>query len=307
MKVLVFGSFNIDKVYFLPRLPERGESLYCGRFETHVGGKGLNQALAFKKAGARVFAAGMVGAQDGAYLTDYLERFGVDISAVRKSAGPTGHTIIEVDPDGQNQMILFGGANREITPEDCDAILARHADADLIMMQYETSCVEYMLQKARAAGIRTAINPSPYVDAVKDLPWENADIVILNESEGAAITGEADPEKAVRSLYNQGAREIVLTLGASGAVYYNGNATVRVPAFQADAVDTTGAGDTFTGYCLYALLSGETPESALRRGAAAAAIEVAQPGAAESIPEAREVEAFLKSFIIQIPSAEGRL
>ena len=293
MKILVFGSFNIDKVYFLPRLPQQGESLYCGRFETHVGGKGLNQALAFKKAGAGVYAAGMVG-EDGAYLTDYLRAGGVDISAVGVTQGPTGHTIIEVDPDGQNQMILFGGANRAITPEDCDRILSLHADADLLLTEYETSCVEYMLQKAHEKGIKTAVNPSPYVPAVRDLPWECADIVILNESEGAAITGEADPERAVRALYQKTGGEVILTLGAEGAIYFDGARFVRVPAFRTDAVDTTGAGDTFTGFCLYALLRGETPAAALKYGAAAAAIEVTKPGAAETIPEKEEVEDFLK-------------
>ncbi len=295
MKILVFGSFNIDKVYFLPHLPEAGETLYCSRFETHVGGKGLNQALAFKKAGARVFAAGKVGRSDGAYLTDYLSAGDVDISAVCVGDGPTGHTIIEVDPNGLNQMILFGGANREIAPEDCDRILALHADADLILTEYETSCVEYMLKKAHEAGIKTAINPSPYVPAVRDLPYRYADIVILNESEGVSVTGETDPERIVRALHAMGGGEIILTLGADGAVYYNGTDLIRAPAFRTDAVDTTGAGDTFTGYCLYALLQGQPPENALRVGAAAAAIEVTRPGAAETIPEAWEVEEFLKN------------
>ena len=122
MKILVFGSFNIDKVYSLPYLPEKGESLRCENYEIHVGGKGLNQALAFKKAGADVFAAGKIG-KDGRFLTDFLGQNGVDISLMDFSGETTGHTIIEVDPEGQNQMILFGGANMEITEEYCDEII----------------------------------------------------------------------------------------------------------------------------------------------------------------------------------------
>ena len=132
MKILVFGSFNIDKVYSMPRLPERGETLYCRGYEVHVGGKGLNQALAFSYAGADVTAAGKVG-RDGRYLTDYLEKNGIDISEIDFSGEYTGHTIIETDPEGQNQMILFGGANREITRDYCDALLAKHRDAALIL------------------------------------------------------------------------------------------------------------------------------------------------------------------------------
>ena len=291
MKVLVFGSFNIDRCYFMERLPERGESLYCKTFEIHVGGKGLNQALAFKKAGADVYAAGMVGT-DGDYLTDYLRDGGVDCSLVARSSGFTGHTVIELDPDGQNQMVLYGGANQCITPADCDRILAAHPDADLLMTQYETASVEYMLKAAKEAGIKTAFNPSPYVDRLKDLPGDLADIWILNETEGRGITGETDPKKTALALLSRGAETVILTLGAAGALYCDKGSCVFVPAFRVDAVDTTGAGDTFTGYCLFALLSGETPGAALRMGAAASAIEVTRSGAAETIPEKSEVLAF---------------
>ena len=295
MKVLVFGSFNIDKVYMLAHLPARGETLYCRDYSVHVGGKGLNQALAFRKAGAEVYAAGKVGAADGAYLTDYLAAGGVDISAVERTGTYTGHTVIEVDPAGQNQMILFGGANQEITEAECDRILEAHPDAALILMEYETSCVEYMLKKAHAAGVRTAVNPSPYVDKVRELPFESIDILILNEFEGGSITGEREPAAIVRALHKLNGGEVILTLGADGAVYYNGETEVFAPAFAVDAVDTTGAGDTFTGYCLYALLNGEPPKDALRFGAAASALEVTRTGAAETIPEREEVLRFLET------------
>lgn len=293
MKIIVFGSFNIDKVYSLPRLPRQGETLYCDKYEVHVGGKGLNQALAFGNAGAQVLAAGRVGA-DGDYLTDYLAAHGVDISLVDRGDGYTGHTIIEVDPEGQNQMILFGGANREITPDYCDKIIEANRDADLIMLQYETSCVEYMLEAAHRAGIPTSLNPSPYVDEVKNLPYDKVEYVIANESEGAAITGESDGLAIAGALRGLNHGKVILTLGAGGSIYVDDKTTVRVPAFGVDAVDTTGAGDTFTGYCLYRLLSGDSPENALRTASAASAIEVTRPGAAETIPTPEEVEEFLK-------------
>lgn len=293
MKVLVFGSFNIDHVYAVPHLPARGETLYCGGYEVHVGGKGLNQALALQKAGAATVAAGKVG-PDGAYLTDYLRAQGVDCTGVALSDVPTGHTIIECDPDGQNQMILFGGANRAITEADCDAILATHGDAALLLMQYETSCVEVMLRKAHAAGLRTALNPSPFVEALHSFPYELVDCLVLNEFEGQSITGETAPAAVARALHARSGGEVILTLGADGALYYNGGELIRQPAFRVSAVDTTGAGDTFTGYCLHALLCGADPQDALRIGQAAAALEVTRAGAAETIPDRDAVAQFLR-------------
>lgn len=293
MKILVFGSLNIDKVYSLPHLPDKGEMLGCEEMETHVGGKGLNQALALKKAGADVVVAGMVG-KDGAFLTNYLTRSGVCAEEIGTAAVPTGHAIIGIDPQGRNQMIIFGGANRAITEPYCDAVLARHGDADLLLTQYETACVEYMLRRAHEQGITTAVNPSPYVDAVKGLPYDCIDWLILNEDEGRRITGETDDDAVARALFALGGSRIILTLGDRGALYYDGETTVKTPAFAVNAVDTTGAGDTFTGYSLFALLGGKPPQEALRTAAAAAAIAVTRKGAAETIPDRAQTEAFLK-------------
>ena len=292
MKILVFGSYNIDKVYSLPHLPDKGEMLACDALETHVGGKGLNQALALKKAGAEVIAAGMVG-PDGGFLTDYLAANGVDVSAVGTCETPTGHAIIGIDPQGCNQMLVFGGANRAITEGYCDEVLAKHGDADLLLTQYETSCVEYMLKKAHERGVKTAVNPSPYADAVKDLPFDCVDYLILNEDEGRRMTGETEETAVLSALSRMTGAAVILTLGERGALYSDGVRTVKAPAFPVNAVDTTGAGDTFTGYCLHALLSGKSPREALTVGAAAAAIAVTKKGAAETVPDRAATEAFL--------------
>lgn len=292
MKILVFGSYNIDKVYSLPHLPERGEMLTSSSLETHVGGKGLNQALALQKAGAKVVAAGMVG-PDGGFLTDYLAENGVDVSAVGTCDTPTGHAIIGIDPQGHNQMLVFGGANRAITEAYCDEVLAKHGDADLLLTQYETSCVEYMLTKAHAQGIKTAVNPSPYADAVKDLPFDCVDYLILNEDEGRRMTGETKETAILSALSRMTGAAVILTLGERGSLYFDGVRTVKAPAFPVDAVDTTGAGDTFTGYCLQALLNGKSPREALTVGAAAAAIAVTKKGTAETVPDRAATESFL--------------
>ena len=295
MKFLVFGSLNIDRVYSIPYLPERGETLSCTNYEIHVGGKGLNQAVSLSKSCADVYMAGFIG-QDGIFLADYLKGAGVNTELIKTIDGFTGHAVIEVEPQGQNQMILFPGANREITPEYCDKVLESFGAGDLVLMQYETSQVEYMLEKAHEKGMKTAFNPSPFVSELCDFDYSKVDYLILNESEGQSIAGETDMKKTVDVLLEKlcgGA--VILTLGGDGAIYADGKNYVKVPAFRVNAVDTTGAGDTFTGYCLNALLGGAEPEDALKTASAASAIVVTKPGAAETIPQKNEVDDFLKS------------
>lgn len=294
MKFLVFGSMNIDKVYKLASLPEKGETVTCGSYEEHVGGKGLNQAVALARAGAEVYMAGRVGA-DGRNLAEFLQDAGVNTDLVQFGDGVTGHAVIEVDTKGSNQMVIFKGANHEITPEYCDRALREFGSGDVILMEYETSCVEYMIEKASQKGLIVAINPSPYTEAVKDLPYGKIDIVFVNESEGQGIAETDDNGKAVKIIkqMTEGGA-VIMTLGAQGAVYSDSDVTANVPAFKVKAVDTTGAGDTFTGYFLQSYMSGADEKEALRRASAASALVVQKVGAAQTIPAAAEVDEFLK-------------
>lgn len=293
MKVLVFGSMNIDKVYTMPKLPEKGETLYSEKYELHVGGKGLNQAVSFAKSGSDVYMAGAIG-QDGQFLADFLKGAGVKTDKIYKTEGFTGHAVIEVDPNGQNQMIMYRGANAEMTEEYCDNVLADFQKGDLLMLQHETNMVAYMIEKAHEKGITVAINPSPYVDEIKQLPLSLVDYLILNEYEGQCIAEKDDIDEAVDGLLEiipNGA--VVMTLGADGAMYADKNTREAVPAFKVKAVDTTGAGDTFTGYFLTSILSGKSAREALLTASAASAIVVTKSGAAETIPNMQEVISFL--------------
>lgn len=293
MKFLVFGSLNIDKVYSLAHLPEKGETLYCKQYELHVGGKGLNQAVSLTKAGADVYMAGYIG-QDGNMLRDHLERSGVNTDFIRQTDGFTGHAVIEVDSDGQNQMILYAGANHDMTEEYCREVLNAFAPGDVLLVQYETVMVEYMLKEAHKKGLITAFNPSPFVPGLCTFDYSDVDYLILNETEAEGITGLSEPEKAAEKLMAQKrSGAVIITLGGKGVLCADRGGTWRVPAFRVEAVDTTGAGDTFTGYVLYAILNGEEIPAALRRACAASAIAVTKYGAAETIPERQDVNAFL--------------
>ena len=292
MKILVYGSLNIDKVYAISHLPEKGETLPAENYEIHIGGKGLNQAISCKRTGADVYMAGKI-AKDGIFLKDFLEENGVNTDFVMTDGTHTGHAVIEVDPNGQNQMIIFGGANREITQSECDKILSAFDKGDLLLLQYETSCVTYMLRKAKEKGLKTAFNPSPFVDELKAVDLTLVDYLILNEDEGMRLSDETHPLTASKTLQKLSGGVVIVTLGADGVVYCDGDEPVKLDAFHVTPVDTTGAGDTFTGFVLFSLLRSDSPVEAMRLASAASALAITKYGAAQTIPYMRQVTDFL--------------
>ena len=289
MKAIVFGSLNIDKVYSVSALPDKGETVTCVDLNIKVGGKGLNQAVSLKKAGADVKLAGCVG-EDCDELIDFLNSCRVDTSLINKLASNTGHCIIQVDPQGKNQMILYPGANRLIDESYCDKVLAQIEEGDLLLMQYETSCVEYMAREGKKRGAVVAFNPSPYVPHLQSFPYETVDYLILNEYEGRQLTGKECPKDIIASLLkiNPG-MSVVLTLGGDGSIFANADCEIFEPALKVNAVDTTCAGDTFTGYFLKTFLSERNAERALKTATCASSLAVTKIGAAQTIPDIKDV------------------
>ncbi|MBQ4552413.1 MAG: ribokinase [Clostridia bacterium] len=293
MKVLNFGSLNIDLVYGVSHHARTGETLTTRDFKRHMGGKGLNQSVALCRAGAEVYHAGCVGG-DGVFLRDYLRDSGVNVDQVQVIDEATGHAVIQVNSEGDNCILLYPGANRCQTKESMEKALECFGEGDLLLMQNETNGLKEMMHAAREKGMRIALNPSPIDDTLLTLPMELVDYFILNEIEGAALSGETEPERIVEALLKKYPQaHIVLTLGGAGSLYARGDARIRQPIFKVKAVDTTGAGDTFTGYFLASQLRGEDAAQSLRMAAAAAAIEVTRPGAAQAIPALDEVNSWL--------------
>ena len=295
MKILNFGSLNIDLVYGVSHHARTGETLTTRDFKRHMGGKGLNQSVSLCRAGAEVYHAGCVG-EDGVFLRDYLAESGVDTTRVQVSGEATGHAVIQVNSEGDNCILLYPGANRCQTREMMEAALNGFAAGDLLLMQNETNGLEEMMRAAKKKGMKIAFNPSPIDDTLLTLPMELVDYFILNEFEGAALSGETEPEKIIEGLLKKYPKaQIVLTLGGAGSMYACGERRVRQPIFKVKAVDTTGAGDTFTGYFLASQLRGEDAAQSLKIAAAASAIEVTRPGAAQAIPTLDEVTEWLKN------------
>jgi len=286
-----FGSVNIDHVYNVDRFPRPGETLGSRTYRTFAGGKGFNQSIALARAGARVCHAGKIGS-DGQWLKDLLERDGIDTRFLDVAEGPTGHAIILVDPEGENSIVLYAGANHRVTRPDVERVLDHADEGDYLLTQNETSSVADIIRLGAERGLRVAFNPAPMDERVKSYPLDLVSVFIVNEVEGAELTGETSAERIIEAMRRKFPRaSTVLTLGSDGVAYGREGTVLRVPAEKVRPVDTTAAGDTFIGYFLAGVMVGNDMEDVLKRACKAAAICVTRPGAAESIPTAAELEA----------------
>ena len=304
MAVLNFGSLNIDHVYHVDHVARPGETLACRSYRVFAGGKGGNQSAALALAGAPVAHAGRVG-RDGRWLVDGLAALGVDVGQVVVDEDePTGHAVIQVEEEsGENAIVLFPGCNQRIAPGQVQICLSSLNRGDILLLQNEINGIPGILSEAADRGLRTCLNPAPYGPEVPGFPLDLVDLLIVNRTEAAGLAGDpvgAEETEVDQLLAGVRARvpartEILLTLGAGGAVLDGPAGRLSRPALSAgDAVDTTGAGDTFIGYFLAARLDGAGDETCLRRAAAAAALCVTRPGARDAIPHRDEVDSFLE-------------
>lgn len=292
MKILNIGSLNLDYVYSVDHIIVPGETQTTYGMQVFCGGKGLNQSVALAKAGALVYHAGMIGDEGDVFL-DICKENGIDTSNIRKLSGKSGHTIIQVDKNAQNCILLYGGANRSLTREYVDQVLANFDKEDMLLLQNEVSQLDYIIDSAYEKGMTIALNPSPFDENLSSCDLSKISLFLMNEIEGEQITGETDPDKILQAMANKYPdAKVVLTLGKEGAIYFDGTKTFKQDIFQVKAVDTTAAGDTFTGYFLAGVVEGLETSEILRRSAKASAIAVTRAGAVASIPTREEVEKY---------------
>ena len=296
MKVLNFGSLNIDYVYCLDHFVQKGETISSQSMHTFSGGKGLNQSIAMGRAGITTYHAGAVG-KDGDFLIELLQEAGVHTELIRElSQVRTGNAIIQKDKNGENCIILYGGANQEITKEQVDETLKCFEPGDYLVLQNEINEGSYIMEQAHKKGMVIVLNPSPMDDRVLEMPLEYVNYFILNEVEAGQIlndsaSGEVQGEALAKRLREKfpGAK-IVLTLGEKGSVFVDDKTVIQQQAYRVETVDTTAAGDTFTGYFIAGLIQGLGVEGAMDQGAKASAIAVSSLGAAPSIPMLEQVK-----------------
>lgn len=289
MRILNFGSCNIDYVYSVDHIAQPGETIAAAKLEVFCGGKGLNQSIATARAGAKVYHAGCIG-NDGDMLRNELVGSGVDVSYLRTVDSRNGHAMIQVSNSGENNIVLYSGSNGMVTKEFIDEVLEDFSDDDLVLLQNEISNMAYVIEKAYRKGMRIVLNPAPFDDALKKIDLDMLSCVILNEVEAMGFTGKTEPEEVIALMRNRYPKlTVVLTLGKKGCIYADEKQTLYQNAFRVEAVDTTGAGDTFIGYYLAELTRGTDAANAIRTACAASAISVSRMGAAPSIPGLAEV------------------
>lgn len=289
-KILNFGSVNIDNVFRVNDFVRPGETIVAQSVEYLPGGKGLNQSVALAQAGAEVYHAGKIG-PDGEWLLDLMKRAGVHTEFVRKNGSTTGKAMIQVNHAGQNCIIVHHGANGEISKQDIDSTLQHFGKNDAVLLQNEINNILYLIDKTFYLGMKIIWNPSPFVPDMKHYPMEKISCFLLNEIEGYGLTGEQEPEKMAQALLQRNpAAQVVLTLGKGGVLYRDAQHSFRHGIYRVPVVDTTGAGDTFTGFFIAGVLGGEPVEEALRLASVASSLEVSRKGAACAIPTMREVK-----------------
>jgi ribokinase len=289
MRILNYGSLNIDYVYGVNHFVRPGETIGSTSYTRFCGGKGLNQSVALARAGAEVWHAGKIGAE-GNFLKERLLADGVNVDFVEEVDAPTGHAVIQVDSNGENAIVIHGGANRAITPVDAERVLADFSQKDLLLLQNEISATSDLLALAAARGMRVAFNPAPFGPEVSDYPLQGVDLFILNETEGQGLAGRAGVDEIADVLLAcfPGAA-IVLTLGARGAFYRDGAGAFKTTAQRVEAVDTTAAGDTFIGFFLASYTRGLDVRHCLEMACRAATLCVTRAGAADAIPMLAEI------------------
>ena len=262
-------------------------------YQQLLGGKGANQSIALAQAGADVCHVGSIHENDAAFKQALIKK-GVDCRGVKCSETPSGHAIIQVTPSGENAIVLFGGANQTITAKTVMQALDGTKPSDWVLTQNETSSIDQVLRQAKEKQLKVAFNPAPMSESVKSLPLECIDLLIVNETEAAALTEKDSLDDIVAVFKEQWSEcEVIITLGKAGVMMLKNNDCIKVDAFLVDAVDTTAAGDTFIGYFLSAYSNHTDAKRALIRGCAASAIAVTREGAAQSIPTQKEVDRFL--------------
>jgi ribokinase len=298
--IIVFGSTNVDQIGTVPRLPGPGETVAGGTFSMAAGGKGANQALAARRAGAEVRHVSAVGEDSfAATALALLAEGGVDLGGVRKVAGSTGIAMIFVDADGENCIAVLPGANAAVTAAAAEAGLAG-LEGGVLLVQQEIpqAATARALELARAQGIVSILNTAPYLESTRTLAPKAA-IVVANETEFALLSGRNldELDSAMRDWARDHNQTVIVTLGGDGAKAATGDRLIHTPAMPITPMDTVGAGDTFCGYLAAGLDAGLDLEAAMRRAAVAASLACLKPGAQPAIPLAAEVDAALEAAL----------
>ncbi len=292
MKILNYGSINMDLVFSVPHIVVPGETISSAAMQRSAGGKGANQSVAIAKAGISVHHAGVVGS-DGKWLVSLLHSYGVDTTFIGEYEGPTGQAFIQLSDQGQNSIVLFPGGNNQILRSSIDATLEHFGAGDVVLLQNEINEIPYLMEQAHRKGMSIWFNPAPISEEVSSYPLSLVSVIVVNEIEGMALSRLSEGVSyhqildSLVSLYPKS--EIILTVGKDGAWYGCQDIRLKGDIVEYPVVDTTGAGDTFIGYFLAARIKGYSTAECLTIACKASSIKVSRYGAMEAMPKQEEV------------------
>jgi len=285
MSIFNLGSINADHIYRVKHLPRPGETIAAISLSTGLGGKGANQSVAAARAGAHVVHIGAVGA-DGGWALEALRGFGVDTKAIRTVDAPTAHAIINVDDAGENEIVIFSGANQKQSLNAVSETLSEAKPGDILLLQNETNLQVQTAEHARESGLFVIYSAAPFnAQAVREM-LVVTDLLVMNQGEYSAL---------LATLEAGALPDLLITKGADGSVWKSKTGDIEMPAFSVKPVDTTGAGDCFVGTLAAGLDQGLARPAAMRLATAAAALQVTRPGSSAAIPSRAEVDAFEKA------------
>lgn len=301
MKILNLGSMNVDNVYQVDEFLLPGETKLSKGLNLFCGGKGLNQSIAAVRAGSEVWHAGLVG-EDGGMLLEKLRENGVNTSLIQQMPGKGGHTVIQVNQQGQNCILLYGGTNRQLTKEIISGIFDAFGGDGAVLLQNEVNLLPYIIETAHNRGLPVFLNAAPMDRQVLECDLNLVDWLIVNEVEGRQLAGNCAESEILDALSAKYPKmNILLTLGSSGAMCRKDGVTHSIGVCSVDVVDTTAAGDTFSGYFMYGVLNGIPLPECLQMATAASALCVGRAGAADSVPWLEEVKRVMEEGTLQIP------
>lgn len=297
--ICVIGSLNMDLVVNVDIMPKPGQTIIGSNFKEVPGGKGANQAVAMARLNGNVSMIGKVGEDGfGQTLINSLKNDKVDTTYIQTAKGATGVALITVDKNAQNSIVVSPGANFEVKEDDIDNNIEAIKNSDIVVLQLETplNTIKYALNKAKELNKYTILNPAPAVK-LDDEIIKNVDLLTPNETEleiisGVSIETEEDIQKAAQIMIEKGVKELIVTLGSKGSLYINKEKSMFKKAYKVEAVDTTAAGDSYTGALAVALSQEKCIEDAMDFASKVGALSVLKEGAQSSLPTLEDVENF---------------
>ena len=286
MKILNFGSINKDFVYLVENFVQSGQTISSKKYEVFLGGKGLNQSVALAHSSANIYHAGCINKNDDSIIIQ-LNKWGVNTDNIIKVEDPTGHAIIQVNDNGENSIIIHGGANHSISSEQIENTLNKFKSGDILVLQNEINKIEEIINRGYEIGMKIFLNPAPFTKEIINYPLQKLDTLIFNESEGFGLSsGEQDKTKILKYLSKKyPSTKLLLTLGKKGSIYIYNNKVIEIPANKVNSVDTTAAGDTYIGYFISSYYKNNEVKESMEIASKAASISTTKIGGAISIPK----------------------